>query len=140
MFHGSSGSSQRELADAVAFGVVKVNVDTDNQYAFTRAVAGNVLDHWQDVLKVAGGIGDKHSFDPRAWGRAGEAAMADRVRQGCEQLGSAGRSLAASASDTERAATQLIGHAQATERVESARWRWISELSQASGLRRESGV
>ena len=76
--------------------MVKVNVDTDNQYAFTRALAGHVLDHWEGVLRVDGGIGDKHSFDPRAWGRAGEAAMAERVRQACEQLGSAGRSLAAS--------------------------------------------
>jgi fructose-bisphosphate aldolase class II len=98
VFHGSSGSSARELAEAVSYGVVKVNVDTDNQYAFTRGVAGHVLDHWQGVLKVDGGLGDKHSFDPRAWGRAGEAAMAERVRLACEQLGSAGRSLAAAAS------------------------------------------
>jgi fructose-bisphosphate aldolase class II len=95
VFHGSSGSSERELADAISFGAVKVNVDTDNQYAFTRGVAGHVLDHWQGVLKLDGGIGDKHSFDPRAWGGAGEAAMAERVRQACEQLGSAGRSLVA---------------------------------------------
>ena len=78
VFHGSSGSSERELADAVSYGAVKVNVDTDNQYAFTRAVAGHVLDHWQGVLKLDGGTGDKHSFDPRAWGGAGEAAMAER--------------------------------------------------------------
>ena len=102
VFHGSSGSSERELADAVSFGVVKVNVDTDNQYAFTRGVAGHVLDHWQGVLKVDGGIGDKRSFDPRAWGSAGEATMAERVRQACEQLGSAGRSLGASVSDPPR--------------------------------------
>jgi fructose-bisphosphate aldolase class II len=87
---------------------VKVNVDTDNQYAFTRALAGHVLDHWQGVLKVDGGIGDKRSFDPRAWGRAGEAAMAERVRQACEQLGSAGRSLAASASAGDRGCPSLI--------------------------------
>jgi fructose-bisphosphate aldolase class II len=103
VFHGSSGSSASELAEAVAFGVVKVNVDTDNQYAFTRAVAGHVLDHWDGVLKIDGGVGDKRSFDPRAWGRAGEAAMAERVRQACDQLGSAGRSLAASAPRGERA-------------------------------------
>jgi fructose-bisphosphate aldolase class II len=94
VFHGSSGSSEQELADAISFGVVKVNVDTDNQYAFTRAVAAHVLDHWQGVLKVDGGIGDKRSYDPRAWGRAAEAAMAARVREACEALGSAGRSLA----------------------------------------------
>ena len=107
VFHGSSGSSERELADAVSFGVVKVNVDTDNQYAFTRGVAGHVLDHWQGVLKVDGGIGDKRSFDPRAWGSAGETAMAERVQQACEQLGSAGRSLGASVSDPPRPGPSL---------------------------------
>jgi fructose-bisphosphate aldolase class II len=101
VFHGSSGSSERELAEAISFGAVKVNIDTDNQYAFTRGLAGHVLDHWQGVLKVDGGIGDKRSFDPRAWGRAGEAAMAERVRQACEQLGSAGRSLAGSAPESD---------------------------------------
>jgi fructose-bisphosphate aldolase class II len=108
VFHGSSGSSERELAKAVSFGVVKVNVDTDNQYAFTRALAGHLLDHWQGVLKVDGGIGDKHSFDPRAFGSAGEAAMAERVRQACEQLGSAGRSLAASPAARDRAGPSLL--------------------------------
>jgi fructose-bisphosphate aldolase class II len=107
VFHGSSGSSERDLADAVSFGVVKVNVDTDNQYAFTRGIAGHVLDHWQGVLKVDGGIGDKRSFDPRAWGTAGEAAMAERVRQACDQLGSAGRSLGALVSDRPRPAPSL---------------------------------
>ena len=88
--------------------MVKVNVDTDNQYASTRALAGHVLDHWQGVLRVDGGIGDKHAFDQRAWGRAGEAAMAERVRQACEQLGSVGRSLAASAPASDRSAPPLI--------------------------------
>ena len=87
---------------------MKVNVDTDNQYAFTRALAGHVLDHWEGVLRVDGGIGDKHSFDPRAWGRAGEAAMAERVRQACEQVGSAGRSLAASAAASDQAGRPLV--------------------------------
>jgi fructose-bisphosphate aldolase, class II len=94
VFHGSSGSSGSELAAAIAHGVVKVNLDSDAQYAFTRAIAGHVLDHWNGVLKVDGGLGDKHAYDPRAWGRVAEAAMADRVRAACIQFGSAGRSLA----------------------------------------------
>jgi fructose-bisphosphate aldolase class II len=57
VFHGSSRSNERELADAISFGAVKANVDTDNEYAFTRAIAGHVLDHWQGVLKVDGGWG-----------------------------------------------------------------------------------
>jgi fructose-bisphosphate aldolase, class II len=93
VFHGSSGSSEAEIREAVSYGVVKMNVDTDMQYAFTRAIAGHVLDNWQGVLRVDGGLGDKKAFDPRAWGRVAEAAMAARVAQACADVGSAGRSL-----------------------------------------------
>ena len=94
VFHGSSGSTVAELEAAIGYGVVKVNLDTDAQYAFTRAVASHVLDHWDGVLRVDGGLGDKGAYDPRAWGRRAEAAMADRVAEAAEQLGAAGRSLA----------------------------------------------
>jgi fructose-bisphosphate aldolase, class II len=94
VFHGSSGSSDAELYDAVRYGVVKVNVDTDMQYAFTRAVADHVLTHYAGVLKVDGGVGDKAAYDPRSWGRAAETAMAHEVAERCALLGSAGRSLA----------------------------------------------
>jgi fructose-bisphosphate aldolase class II len=93
VFHGSSGSSEAEIAEAVSYGVVKMNVDTDMQYAFTRAIAGHVLDHWQGVLRVDGGLGDKSFYDPRSWGRTAEAAMAARVARACADVGSAGRSL-----------------------------------------------
>jgi fructose-bisphosphate aldolase class II len=93
VFHGSSGSTAEELATAISYGVVKTNIDSDAQYAFTRAVAGHALDHWESVLRVDGHLGDKHSYDPRSWGRAGEAAMAARIHEACGQLGSAGRSL-----------------------------------------------
>jgi fructose-bisphosphate aldolase class II len=93
VFHGSSGSTEAELAEAISYGVVKVNLDSDAQYAFTNAIAGHVFDNWRGVLKLDG-VGDKHAFDPRSWGRAAEAAMADRVHAACEQFGSAGRSLA----------------------------------------------
>jgi fructose-bisphosphate aldolase class II len=83
VFHGSSGSSEEELRAAVKFGVVKVNLDTDAQYAFTQAIA----DH------VARGVEEKAAFDPRSWGAKAEAAMAARVSAACEQLGSAGRSI-----------------------------------------------
>lgn len=73
-----------------------VNLDTDAQYAFTRAVAGHFLDHWQGVLKVDGGVRDKHSSDPRTWGAEAEAAMATWVCEACRQFGSAGRGLASS--------------------------------------------
>ena len=73
---------------------MKVNVDTDMQYAYTRAVADHVLTHYSGVLKVDGGVGDKDHYDPRSWGRAAEAAMAHAVAEECALVGSAGRSLA----------------------------------------------
>jgi fructose-bisphosphate aldolase class II len=87
VFHGSSGSSEKELRDAVRYGVVKVNVDTDMQLVFTRAIADHVRTH---------GVSEKEHFDPRSWGRAAEAAMADAVATRCALLGSAGRTLARS--------------------------------------------
>jgi fructose-bisphosphate aldolase class II len=93
VFHGSSGSTETELRDAISYGVVKVNVDTDMQYAFTRAVADHVLTKYERVLNVDGRGGDKAAYDPRSWGRAAETAMADAVAQRCALLGSAGRTL-----------------------------------------------
>jgi fructose-bisphosphate aldolase class II len=95
VFHGSSGSSPDELQAAVGHGVVKVNLDSEAQYAFTRAAAGHMFAHYDGVLAVDGGVGDKRAYDPRAWGAAAEAGMAARVAQACEVLGSAGRSIIA---------------------------------------------
>jgi fructose-bisphosphate aldolase, class II len=95
VFHGSSGSSEEDLRAAVAHGVVKVNLDSEAQYAFTRAAAGHMFAHYDGVLAVDGGVGDKRAYDPRAWGAEAEAGMAARVAQACEVLGSAGRSITA---------------------------------------------
>jgi fructose-bisphosphate aldolase, class II len=70
-----------------------MNIDSDPQYPFTRAVAGHVFANYDALLNVHGGVGRKKAHDPRTWGRAAEAAMAARVAAACEQLGSAGRSL-----------------------------------------------
>jgi fructose-bisphosphate aldolase, class II len=94
VFHGSSGSAPDEVRAAVAHGVVKVNLDSEAQYAFTRAAAGHMFSHYDGVLAVDGGVGDKRAYDPRAWGGEAEAAMAARVAQACELLGSAGNSIA----------------------------------------------
>ncbi|HEX8802577.1 MAG TPA: class II fructose-bisphosphate aldolase [Acidimicrobiales bacterium] len=91
VFHGGSGSSLADIQAAVGHGVVKMNVDTDAQYAFTRPIADHVLTRYDGVLRVDGGTGDKAAYDPRAWGRAAEASMADRVAEACRVLGSAGR-------------------------------------------------
>jgi len=93
VFHGGSGSTAQEISDAVDFGVVKMNVDTDTQYAFTRPVADHMFHNYSGVLKVDGEVGDKKVYDPRSWGKAGEAGMAARVVEACENLRSAGTSL-----------------------------------------------
>ena len=95
VFHGGSGSTAEEIGAAVDFGVVKMNVDTDTQYAFTRPVAGHMFSNYDGVLKVDGEVGNKKAYDPRAWGKAGEAGMAARVVEACENLRAAGKSLSA---------------------------------------------
>jgi fructose-bisphosphate aldolase class II len=93
VFHGGSGSAESDIAAAVTYGVVKMNVDTDTQYAFTRPVAAHMFAHYDGVLKVDGEVGDKKAYDPRAWGKAAEGGMAARVGEACENLGSTGKSL-----------------------------------------------
>jgi fructose-bisphosphate aldolase, class II len=93
VFHGGSGSSPAQIAEALSHGVVKMNVDTDMQYAYSRAVADHVFRNYDVVLKVDGRFGDKKAYDPRAWTKGAEASMAARVVQACEDLGSTGRSL-----------------------------------------------
>ncbi|WP_152185845.1 class II fructose-bisphosphate aldolase [Segeticoccus rhizosphaerae] len=92
VFHGGSGSSAEDIAAAVSYGVIKMNVDTDTQYAFTRPVAGYMLTNYEGVLKVDGEVGNKKQYDPRSWGKEAEAAMAARVVEACEHLSSAGTS------------------------------------------------
>ncbi|WP_434810261.1 class II fructose-bisphosphate aldolase [Microbacterium sp. bgisy189] len=92
VFHGGSGSTDEEIALAVANGVIKMNIDTDTQYAFTRSVAGFMFANYDGVLKVDGEVGNKKAYDPRAWGKVAESAMAARVVAATQQLGSHGKS------------------------------------------------
>ncbi|HVK27509.1 MAG TPA: class II fructose-bisphosphate aldolase [Nocardioides sp.] len=93
VFHGGSGSTAEEIGAAVDYGVVKMNVDTDTQYAFTRPVAAHMFDNYDGVLKVDGEVGNKKAYDPRAWGKAAEAGMAARVVEACENLRAAGKTV-----------------------------------------------
>ena len=90
VFHGGSGSLLSEIREALDYGTVKMNVDTDTQYAFTRPVADHMLKNYDGVLKIDGEVGNKKQYDPRAWGKAAEAGMAARVVRACEDLRSAG--------------------------------------------------
>jgi fructose-bisphosphate aldolase class II len=93
VFHGGSGSALEEIREAISYGVVKMNIDTDTQYTFTRPVADHMLKHYDGVIKVDGDVGTKKDYDPRSWGKAAEAGMAQRVSHGCEDLLSAGHHL-----------------------------------------------
>ncbi|GGB34886.1 fructose-bisphosphate aldolase [Flexivirga endophytica] len=93
VFHGGSGSTEQEISDAVSYGVVKMNIDTDTQYAFTRPVAGHMIGNYDGVLKVDGEVGTKKLYDPRTWGAAAEQGMAARIVEAATQLGSAGKSI-----------------------------------------------
>jgi fructose-bisphosphate aldolase class II len=93
VFHGGSGSALEEIREAISYGVVKMNVDTDTQYAFTRPVAGHMFTNYDGVLKVDDEVGNKKQYDPRSWGKAGEAGMAARVTRACEDLLATGHHL-----------------------------------------------
>jgi fructose-bisphosphate aldolase class II len=97
VFHGSSGSDPAQVREAIAHGVVKVNLDTDAQYAYTRAIAGHMFSNYDGVLKLDDALARKSAYDPRAWGRLGEAALARRIAEASELYGAAGRSLLSSA-------------------------------------------
>jgi len=93
VFHGGSGSALEEIREAISYGAIKMNIDTDTQYAFTRPVAGHMFTNYDGVLKVDGDVGSKKVYDPRSWGKAAEAGMTARVTHACEDLMSAGHHL-----------------------------------------------
>ncbi|WP_330348820.1 class II fructose-bisphosphate aldolase [Streptomyces sp. NBC_00582] len=93
VFHGGSGSTEQEIATALENGVVKMNIDTDTQYAFTRPVAAHMFKNYDGVLKVDGEVGDKKTYDPRTWGKLAEASMAARVVEATQNLRSAGQKI-----------------------------------------------
>ena len=93
VFHGGSGSTDDEIAESLRHGTMKMNIDTDTQYAFSRPVAGHMFTNYDGVLKVDGGVGNKKVYDPRSWGKSAENAMSERIVQACEHLKSAGTSM-----------------------------------------------
>jgi fructose-bisphosphate aldolase class II len=93
VFHGGSGSSLAEIHEAVDYGVVKMNIDTDMQYAFTRAIAAHMFKNYDGVLKVDGEVGNKKAYDPRSYLAQAEAAMAGRVKQAVSDLRGVGTTM-----------------------------------------------
>jgi fructose-bisphosphate aldolase class II len=95
VFHGGSGSLKSEIDDSLKYGVVKMNVDTDTQYAFTRPIAAHMFTNYDGVLKVDGEVGNKKVYDPRSYLKKAETSMAARVVEACNDLRSAGKSVSA---------------------------------------------
>lgn len=93
VFHGGSGSGLEEIRETLDYGVVKMNVDTDTQYAFTRPIIDHAFKNYDGVLKVDGEVGNKKAYDPRTYGKAAEAGMAARIVRACEDLRSAGQAI-----------------------------------------------
>ncbi|MGI5504054.1 class II fructose-bisphosphate aldolase [Lentzea sp. CA-135723] len=94
VFHGGSGSLLEEIHEAVSYGVIKMNIDTDTQYAFTRPIAAHMFANYDGVLKIDGEVGNKKTYDPRSYLKAAETAMGARIAQACEHLKSSGRMIA----------------------------------------------
>lgn len=93
VFHGGSGSTEDEIRTALENGVVKMNLDTDTQYAFTRPIADHMFRNYDGVLKVDGEVGNKKTYDPRSWGKLAEKGMSERVTKACADLRSTGTKL-----------------------------------------------
>jgi fructose-bisphosphate aldolase class II len=93
VFHGGSGSLLEEIHEAIGYGVVKMNIDTDTQYAFARPVADHMFTNYDGVLKIDGEVGNKKAYDPRTWMKSAEMGMGARVQQACEDLRSTGKSV-----------------------------------------------
>ncbi|REK20157.1 MAG: class II fructose-bisphosphate aldolase, partial [Actinobacteria bacterium] len=92
VFHGGSGSTLDEIHETLGYGVVKMNIDTDCQYAYTRPIVEHMFTNYDGVLKVDGEVGNKKVYDPRSYMRKAEDGMAARVAQACAQLKSEGKS------------------------------------------------
>lgn len=93
VFHGGSGSEKEKIEEALRYGVIKMNVDTDTQYAFTRPVAAHMFSNYDGVLKIDGEVGNKKTYDPRSYLKKAEEAMSARVVEACNDLHSAGKAL-----------------------------------------------
>jgi len=93
VFHGGSGSELHEIHETLTYGVVKMNIDTDTQYAYTRPVVDFMMKNYDKVLKIDGEVGSKKHYDPREWLKAAEKTMTERIALACDDLKSTGKSI-----------------------------------------------
>jgi fructose-bisphosphate aldolase, class II len=93
VFHGGSGTPLEEIRETLAYGVIKMNIDTDTQYAFTRPLVDHILKNYEGVLKIDGEIGDKKLYDPRGYLKKAEQGLCTRLKQACDDLLSTGKTI-----------------------------------------------
>ncbi len=93
VFHGGSGTLLEEIRETLDYGVIKMNIDTDTQYAFTRPIADHIIKNYDGILKIDGEVGNKKLYDPRAYLKKGEQGLCDRMKQACDDLRSTGKTL-----------------------------------------------
>lgn len=93
VFHGGSGSSIEELRETLDYGVIKMNIDTDTQYAFTRPVVTHICENIEGVLKIEEEVGNKKVYDPRSYLKKAEQSLCDRLKRACDDLLSTGKSI-----------------------------------------------
>lgn len=93
VFHGGSGTSSEDLQETLDYGVIKMNIDTDTQYAFSRPIVTHVCENIEGVLKIDGEVGIKKVYDPRSYLKKGEQGLCERMKQACDELKSTGRTI-----------------------------------------------
>lgn len=93
VFHGGSGSEKEKIEEALRYGVIKMNVDTDTQYAFTNPIARHMFGNYDGVFKIDGEVGNKKVYDPRSYLKKAEQSMSERIIESCKDLNSVGKSV-----------------------------------------------
>ena len=93
VFHGGSGSSLEDLRETIDYGVIKMNIDTDTQYAFTRPIVTHMCENIEGVLKIDAEVGNKKAYDPRGYLKKAEQGLCDRLKIACDDLLPAGKSI-----------------------------------------------
>ena len=93
VFHGGSGSELHEIHETLDYGVIKMNIDTDTQYAYTRPIVNHLFTNYDKVLKIEGEVGSKSHYDPRAYSKMAENGMTERIVQAIKDLKSEGKTI-----------------------------------------------
>ena len=93
VFHGGSGSDLEDIRETLKYGVIKMNIDTDTQYAFTRPIVTHICENIEGVLKIDGEVGNKKTYDPRGYLKKAEQSLCERLKEACDDLLSTGKSI-----------------------------------------------